>query len=250
MILFSIIIATLIGGVVSVLLAGSFTLSILFRFADKMLAFAVGVMLALSLTDMLPEAIELGLELDQAGWMLLGGLFGFFLLEKAALWRHDHSAATGYVPSRPQVAMIILGDSLHNFVDGILIAAAFFADPMLGWATALAIMAHEIPQEISDFIIMLEAGVSKSRALAFNAASGMFMILGGFLGWLALRQLQAVIPYILILASASFIYISISDLVPKLHRKCKLMDTFTQLILMLLGAGTVRLAHAIFKGYL
>lgn len=243
MILLSIILATLVGGVVSVLLAATLSLSILARFADKMVAYAVGVMLAFSLTDMLPEALELGLDMEQAGWIMLSGLAGFFLLQKAALWRHDHSATNGQVSNHPQVAMIIVGDSLHNFVDGILIAAAFIADPKLGWAAALAIMVHEIPQEIADFMILLGAGVTKFRALVLNALSGVAMTLGGVLGWLALGQLQIAIPYMLILASASFIYISVADLVPQLHRKCKLHDTLTQFMLMLLGAGTVRLAH-------
>ena len=97
MILLSIILATLVGGVVSVLLAATLSLSMLARFADKMVAYSVGVMLAFSLTEMLPEAIELGLDMEQAGWILLGGLAGFFLLEKAALWRHDHSATNGQV---------------------------------------------------------------------------------------------------------------------------------------------------------
>ncbi|WP_239253353.1 ZIP family metal transporter [Candidatus Nitrotoga sp. M5] len=243
MILLSIILATLVGGVVSVLLAATLSLSMLARFADKMVAYSVGVMLAFSLTEMLPEAIELGLDMEQAGWILLGGLAGFFLLEKAALWRHDHSATNGQVSNHPQVAMIIVGDSLHNFVDGILIAAAFLADPKLGWVTALAILVHEIPQEISDFMIMLGAGVPKFRALALNALSGVAMTLGGVLGWLALGHLQIAIPYMLILVSASFIYISVADLVPQLHRQYKPHDTLTQFMLMLLGAGTAKLAH-------
>jgi len=243
MILLSIILATLVGGVVSVLLAATLSLSILAPFADKMVAYAVGVMLAFSLTDMLPEALELGLDMEQAGWILLSGLAGFFLLQKAALWRHDHSATNGQVSNHPQVAMIIVGDSLHNFVDGILIAAAFLADPKLGWVTALAILVHEIPQEISDFMVLLGVGVSKFRALALNALSGVAMTLGGVLGWLALGRLQIAIPYMLILASASFIYISVADLVPQLHRKCKLHDTLIQFMLMSLGVGTARLAH-------
>lgn len=210
--------ATLAGGVISVFLAATLSFSLLTRFSDRMVAYAVGIMLAFFLTDMLPEALELGLSMERAGWVLLCGLAGFFLLEKAALWRHDYSATNGHISNHPQVAMIIVGDSLHNFVDGILISAAFFVDPKLGWATVLAIMVHEIPQEISDFIIMLGAGVSRFRALVFNALSGAAMTLGGVFGWLALDRVQIAVPYILTLASASFIYIAVADLVPQLHR--------------------------------
>ncbi len=243
MTLISIILATLAGGIISVLLAATLALSMLARFADKMVAFAVGVLLTSALTDILPEALDLGLDIEQAGWVLLGGLAGFFLLEKMALWRHDHATTEGHTSNSPQVAMIIIGDGLHNFVDGILIAAAFLTDPKLGWAAALAVMAHEIPQEISDFMVLLGAGVSKVRALALNALSGAAMTLGGILGWLALDQAQIAIPYILVLAAASFIYIAVADLVPELHRKRKPHDIAIQLTLMLLGVCTARLAH-------
>jgi len=139
MTLFWIIIATLAGGVLSVLLAATFALSVLARFADKMVAFSVGVLLSFALTDILPEAVHLGLPVEQAGWTLLAGLIGFFLLEKLALWRHDHAASKGHNTDQPQVAMIVIGDGMHNFVDGVLIAAAFLTDTALGWATALAV---------------------------------------------------------------------------------------------------------------
>jgi|GEM_PF-87671 len=243
MTLISIILATLAGGIVSVLLAATLALSMLARFADKMVAFAVGVLLTFALTDILPEAVNLGLDIEQAGWVLLVGLAGFFLLEKGALWRHDHAKVKGRTSDHPRVAMIILGDGLHNFVDGVLIAAAFLTDSNLGWAAALAVMAHEIPQEISDFMVLLGAGVSRLRALALNALSGAAMTLGGVLGWLALDRAQIAIPYILTLAAASFIYIAVADLVPELHSKPKPQDTVIQLTLMLLGVCTAKLAH-------
>lgn len=242
MTLFWIILATLLGGVISVLLAATLALSVLARFADKMVAFAVGVLLGFALTDILPEALELGLSPETLGWTLLAGLAGFFLLEKMALWRHDHAAAQGGTADQPQVTMIIIGDGLHNFVDGVLIAASFLTDPALGWAAALAITAHEIPQEISDFMVLLDAGVSKKRALVLNALSGVAMTLGGILGWLALDHTQTTIPYILTLAAASFIYIAIADLVPELHRHRTLRDGASQLVLMAAGAGVALLA--------
>jgi zinc and cadmium transporter len=237
MTLISIILATLAGGVLSVLLAATLALTVLARFADKMVAFAVGVLLTFALTDILPEAVHLGMDISQAGWWLLGGLTSFFLLEKLALWRHDHASAQGHTTHQPQVAMIVVGDALHNFVDGVLIAAAFLTDAKLGWVTALAVMAHEIPQEISDFMVLLDAGVARGRALALNALSGAAMTLGGVLGWLALDHAQAAIPVILVLAAASFIYIAIADLIPELHRRRTPRDSALQFILLLTGVG-------------
>lgn len=241
MILVSILAATLFGGIASVLLAATLALTWLPRFADRMLAYAVGVLLAFAFTSLLPEALHLGLEPEQAGQWLLAALVAFFLLEKAALWRHDHQHddAGSVAPHRPQVTMIVLGDGLHNFVDGVLIAAAFLADPALGWVTALAIMAHELPQEIGDFMILLNAGVTKTRALILNALSGGTMVLGGVAGYVALDGVQSAVPYALVVAAASFVYIAVADLVPELHRHRRIKDASAQLLLMLAGVGTV-----------
>lgn len=238
-----IILATMVGGVVSVILAATLALSVLARFADKMVAFSVGVLLSSALTDILPEAVHLELPIEQAGWTLLAGLTGFFLLEKLALWRHDHASAHGHSTDQPRVAMIIIGDAMHNFVDGILIAAAFLADSALGWATALAVLSHEIPQEISDFMVLLDAGVSRNRALALNVLSGAAMTLGGVLGWLALDHAQQAIPFILTLAASSFIYIAVADLVPELHQHRTFSDSLLQLMLMGAGVGVVQLMN-------
>lgn len=237
MIIFSILVATLLGGVISVLLASLVALTFLARFADSMVAFAVGVLLTTALTSILPEAVEQGLPMEQAGWLLLAGIMVFFMLEKMALWRHAHVHGHGGVAmvAHPRVSMIVIGDGLHNFVDGVLIAAAFLVDPSLGWATAASVLAHEIPQEISDFMVLLDSGLAKGRALLLNALSGGAMVLGGLLGWLTLESTQAAIPVILVLAASSFIYIAVADLVPELHRKRSLKDAALQLGLMLLG---------------
>lgn len=237
MTLLHILLATLAGGVLSVLLAATLALTWLPRFADRMVAYAVGVLLAFALTSLLPEALELGLEPLQAGQWLLGGIVVFFLLEKAALWRHEHGDEDHAHP--PQVTMIVLGDGLHNFVDGVLIAAAFLADPTLGWVTAVAILAHELPQEIGDFMILLNAGLSKTRALVLNALSGGAMVLGGVAGYFALDRAQAAVPYALVLAAASFIYIAVADLVPELHRHRGTRDAGAQFLLLGAGIATV-----------
>lgn len=245
MTLLQIILATLIGGVFSVLLAATVALTFLARFANRMVAFAVGVLLGFALTDILPEAVHLGLDITEAGWVLVGGIMSFFLLEKLALWRHDHATALGHTNYKPQVAMIVIGDGMHNFVDGILLAAAFLTDWKLGWAAAIAITAHEIPQEISDFMVLLNAGVAKRKALLLNALSGAAMTLGGVIGWLSLSNAHAAIPYVLTLAASSFIYIAIADLVPELHHERKPRDMFFQLALMALGLGVAALAKFI-----
>lgn len=233
--------ATVVAGLVSVLLAATLALTWLPRFADRMVAYAVGVLLAFAFTSLLPEAAHLGLEPEQAGQWLLGGVVVFFLLEKAALWRHEHHHGHGAPVHPPQVSMIVLGDGLHNFVDGVLIAAAFLVDPLLGWTTAIAILAHELPQEIGDFMVLLSAGVSKARALALNALSGGAMVLGGVAGYAALEDAQAAVPYVIVVAAASFIYIAVADLVPELHRQRRFKDGAAQFALLAAGVATVHL---------
>jgi len=245
MVLLNIFLATLAGGVLSVLLAATLALTWLPRFADRMLAYAVGILLAFAFTDLLPEAVELGLDAGLVGQILLAAIVVFFLLEKAALWRHDHHHEHGHAGVQPvhppQVTMIVLGDGLHNFVDGVLIAAAFLADPALGWATAIAVLAHELPQEIGDFMVLLNAGLSKPRALVLNAVSGAAMIVGGVAGYFALDGVQTAVPYVLVIAAASFIYIAVADLVPELHRHRRFSDAVAQFVLLLAGIGTVQL---------
>lgn len=231
--------ATLAGGLLSVLLAATVALTWLPRFADRMVAFAVGLLLTFAFTELLPEAMGMGFDPQQAGLVLLGGLLAFFMLEKVALWRHDHRHAQGLPSHAPRVSLIVVGDGLHNFVDGVLIAAAFLADPVLGWTTALAVLAHEIPQEMSDFMVLLSAGVSRRRALVLNALSGLAMVAGGALGYAALRQAEAVLPYVLAVSAASFIYIAVADLVPELHHKRKPADWLSQGALLCLGLGAV-----------
>lgn len=245
MTLLQIVLASLIGGVFSVLLAATVALTFLAKFANRMVAFAVGVLLGFALTDLLPEAVNLGLDIDELGWVLITGIMGFFLLEKLALWRHDHATLLGHTQEKPIVAMIVLGDSMHNFVDGILLAAAFLTDWKLGWATATAIIAHEIPQEISDFMVLLNAGVTKTKALFLNVLSGTAMIVGGIIGWFSLSDASAAIPYVLTTAAASFIYIAIADLVPELHHHRTPRDMFFQLSLMALGLSVVSITKAI-----
>lgn len=242
-----IVLATLAGGMLSVLAAASLSLTVLGRWAPRLVSFSVGVLLAAAFLHLIPEATH-ELDAQRVGATVLIGLFLFFALEKSALWRHDHvhgghSHAGGHAPSATGL-MIVLGDGLHNFVDGVLIAAAFLADPMLGWSTALAVIAHEIPQEVGDFMVLLDAGYGRARALLLNLLSSLGSVLGGVLGWFALQGVSGVIPYILGLAAASFIYIAVADLVPALQRRRRPEDFAIQFVLLSGGVGVVLLgAH-------
>lgn len=243
-----IIAATLAGGVLSVLLAAIAALTVLTRWADRLVSFAVGVLLAAALLKLLPEASNaLGPEL--AGAWLLGGVMLFFLLEKLALWRHEHHSHTTPPHVRratsPVGPMILLGDGLHNFIDGVLIAAAFLQDPSLGVATAVAVVLHEIPQEIGDFMVLVNAGYSRRRALLFNALSGTAAVVGGVLGYMMLRAAEAVVPYLLALAAASFLYIAVADLVPELHKaRRRLRDAGLQFGLIGAGIAAITVFHS------
>jgi zinc and cadmium transporter len=133
---------------------------------------------------------------------------------------------------------------MHNFTDGILIAAAFLADPTLGIVTGLAIIAHEIPQEIGDFIVLLNAGFSRRRAYFYNLLSSLMAVLGGLLGYFTLEQGMQWIPYVLVFASSGFIYIAVSDLMPQMQRRATLRETIPQVLLIALGVGIVVLMTA------
>lgn len=209
-----ILLASAVGGLVSVLLAALVAWGVVKPRLDTWLAFAVGALLAAALFGMIPEALERGLDPQALGGWLAVGLGGFFLLDKFARARQPHDA-----PLRAAVPIIVVGDGLHNFVDGVLIAAAFLADPVLGWAATLAVVAHEVPQEAGDFAILLAAGWQRAKALFWNGVSSLASLVGGVLGYLALERAQEWVPYILTITAASFTYIAIADLMPRLKRE-------------------------------
>lgn len=209
-----ILLATLVCGLVSVLLAASLSFTLLQRHIGLMVSFSVGALLTAAFLGMLPEVLNFGMSAEQLGGWLLGGLLLFFLLEKTLLWRHEHTFEL-----KTTVPMLVLGDGLHNFVDGVAIAAAFQADSALGFATALAILTHEIPQEIGDFMVLLAAGLSRRHALLLNTLSGLAMVAGGLAGHWLLAVSQAALSIVLALAAASFIYIAMADLIPHLQRQ-------------------------------
>lgn len=215
-----------------------------------MVSFSVGILLSTSLLHALPEAFESQADAHTLFALLLGGLLSFFLLEKFAILRHSHHYEGdghghhhGHDVDEAGKAgwMILVGDGLHNFTDGILIAAAFLANPKLGIITGLAIIAHEIPQEIGDFIVLLNAGFTRTRAFVYNLICSLLSVVGGLLGYYTLEQASDWIPYVLVFASSGFIYIAVSDLMPQMQRRATLRETIPQILLISLGVALVYL---------
>jgi zinc and cadmium transporter len=260
-VLLYIITATLLGGVLSLALAGVVALTLLPRWIGHMVSFAVGALLAVAFLDVLPEALRRSSGIEGVLATLLGGLLLFFLLEKAALWRHSHAGAEddhhghGHAQDHAghshhhghgghaTAAMVLVGDGFHNFVDGILIAAAFMADPRLGVATAAAVMIHEIPQEIGDFMVLLTSGYSRRRALFWNFVSSLTAVAGGVLGYLLLDFMHQALPYVLALASASFIYVAMADLIPSMQRRWDAKAAVSQVFLIAAGIASIAAMH-------
>lgn len=213
-----------------------------------MVSLSVGIMLSTSLLHALPEAFESGTDPRHLFGALLAGLLAFFLLEKLAILRHSHHHEHdghhhhhGHDKAEAGRAgwMILLGDGMHNFTDGILIAAAFLANPQLGIVTGVAIIAHEIPQEIGDFIVLLNAGFSRTRAYVYNLLCSLLSVAGGVLGYYTLDKATNLIPFVLVFASSGFIYIAVSDLMPQMQRRATMRETIPQVVLIALGVVIV-----------
>jgi zinc and cadmium transporter len=200
-------------------------------------SFAVGALMGTAFLGLLPTALRLATPGTVFGAML-GGMVLFFILEKLVLWRHCHDEhCEGHRPAGP---LLLLGDGLHNFVDGALIAGAFLTDVPLGIATTVAVVAHEVPQEVGDFAILLDSGYSRRRALAFNLFSGLATLVGALLAYFALAAAREAVPYLLSVSAASFVYVATADLIPNLHRRSNdLAAGFSQLLLILAGIGSI-----------
>ena len=251
MTLLYIVIATFAGGLLSVLIAASLTVSVLSRVVHHLVSLSAGVLLGTALLDVLPEAFESKASPQSLFATLLLGLLFFFLLEKAELYRHshhhegdEHHHHHGFDQQQAGRGgwSVILGDSIHNFCDGIIIAAAFLADTRLGAVTSLAIIAHEIPQEVGDYIVLLNAGFSRGKALFYNAASGMAAVFGGVIGYFVVGPWEGLFPYLLVVASSSFIYVAVADLIPQLQHRLTLRETAAQLAWLTGGLLIVVLA--------
>jgi zinc and cadmium transporter len=242
-----ILIATAAGSLLSLLLAAVVALSARPSWVPVLVSYAIGALLGASLLEVLPEAVEMGGNFETVAKALLGGILLFFLLEKLVLWRHCHDevcvahGSHGNDHGRSGL-MITVGDTFHNFVDGIIIAGAFLVDFRLGVVTALAIIAHEVPQEIGDFLILLHSGYTRTQALLLNLLTGVATMAGALLGYYALSMLEGWTPALLGLAAASMLYVALSDLIPGLHKRAEIASTLQQLVLIGLGIGSVALA--------
>ncbi len=257
MTLLYIVAATLAGGVLSVLIAASLTVGLLARVVKSLVSLSAGVLLGTALLHVLPEAFESpGVDAHELFVTLLGGLLFFFLLEKAELYRHGHHHEGddphhhhhhGFDAEQAGRGgwSVLLGDSIHNFCDGIIIAAAFLTDVQLGVVTALAIIAHEIPQEVGDYIVLLNAGLSRARALAYNTISGLAAVLGGVLGYFIVGPWKDFFPYLLVVAASSFVYVAVADLLPQLQRRLAWRETLSQLVWLAVGLAVVVLARGL-----
>ena len=249
-----IVVASLAGGAVSVC-AAAFALVLRAAWIPTLVSFAIGALLGAAFLEVIPEAFEQG-EPHTVALSILGGILVFFLLEKLLLWRHSHdehevASVDGRVHDHDQGrsgALIVVGDTIHNFLDGILIAAAFLQSTQLGIITALAIVAHEIPQEVGDFVILLNSGYSKTKAFALNLLSSCATLVGGVLGYYTLQVLAGWTPVLLGIVAASMIYVAVADLIPGLHRRPELRATLSQTLLIGLGIGCIALTRGLLGG--
>ena len=248
-----IIVASLAGGVVS---AGAAAVALALRasWIPTLVSFAIGALLGAAFLEVIPHAFENG-EPHLVAGSILGGILGFFLLEKLLLWRHSHEGHDGEQivahdhggahDHGRSGALIVVGDTIHNFLDGILIAAAFLQSTQLGIVAALAIVAHEIPQEVGDFLILLNSGYSKAKAFLLNMLSSCATLVGGVLGYYALQVIEGWTPVLLGVVAASMIYVAVADLIPGLHRRTALRATVSQTVLIALGIGSIALVRAL-----
>lgn len=245
----------LLGGVLSVLAAAVFLIlpeRWRLQLVPHFVSFAIGALLGAALLGLLPHAIADSGDADVHAitGAVLAGLFGFFLLEKLVLWRHCHAehcemhSPDEEAHRKAAAVLILVGDGMHNFIDGVLIGAAFLTDIHLGVVTSLAVAAHEIPQEVGDFAVLLHGGFSRGRALFFNLLSSATTVFGGLLAYFILKDMAAVLPYVLAVAASSFIYIAVADLIPGLHKRLEFGTTLQQVLLIAAGVGVIALTHA------
>jgi zinc and cadmium transporter len=277
MTLLAILLGTLAAGIGSVWLAAWLSFGVLSRYTQHMLSLAAGALLATAFLHLLPEAFDAGVEPHNLFVTLLVGLLFFFLLDKAELWHHghehhhgdahhDHADTEGHghqhahqhahhhasahedgdKPSSGGWA-ILAGDSVHCFGDGVLIASAFLVDLRLGIVAALAVLAHEVPHHMGDLVVLREGSKSRQTAVLKVSMAGAITALGGIAGYALLEQLHGILPYMLAIASSSFIYVALADLIPQLQKRLSSRETTAQIVWLLSGialvSGVSTLAH-------
>jgi zinc and cadmium transporter len=278
MTLLAILVGTLAAGIGSVWLAAWLSFGIVSRYTQHMLSLAAGALLATAFLHLLPEAFEAGVEPHNLFMTLLFGLLFFFLLDKAELWHHghehhhgdahhghDHHEAHAHdhahshatdtphdsdARAKPQAGgwAILAGDSVHCFGDGVLIASAFMVDLKLGVVAALAVLAHEVPHHMGDLVVLRQGSQSRQTAVLKVSLAGAITALGGMVGYALLDQLHGVLPYMLAIASSSFIYVALADLIPQLQKRLSSRETAAQIVWLMSGIALVSavsvLAHS------
>lgn len=270
MILIAILLGTLAAGIGSVWLAAALSFGVLSRYTQHMLSLAAGALMGTAFLHLLPEAFESEVEPHRLFMTLLVGLVFFFLLDKAELWHHghehhhdaggqaqdhghDHAHHHGHHHGHEHVAgrggwTVLAGDSVHCFGDGILIASAFIADLRLGAIAALAVLAHEVPHHMGDLVVLRQSTGNRQAALLKVTLAGAITALGGLVGYWLVDQLHDYLTYFLVVASSSFIYVALADLIPQLQKRLTLSETLAQIAWLLAGIGLVTvvstLAHA------
>lgn len=233
---------TFLGSVLSLLIAA--TLLIKKRLIEEkslwLVAFAAGAMLAAAFFDLLPEAVERLSHLSNLshlGGAIFAGMASFFFLERFLFWHHHHACPEGEDCSgtKPTAPLIIIGDGLHNFLDGVTIAAAFLVSFQLGTVTSLAVFFHEIPHEIGNFGVLIDAGMKKASALFYNGLSALAAFAGALAAYFLLKTFAGFIPYLIAFAAGNFIYIASADLIPELHQRFKKETAISQTLSFLAG---------------
>ena len=262
MILIAIILGTLTAGIGSVWLAAALSFGVLAKYTQHMLSLAAGALLATAFMHLLPEAFESQASAHQLFATLLVGLVFFFLLDKAELWHHGHEHGSGHSHDHdhdhhhshhdhgeePKSGgwAVLAGDSVHCFGDGILIASAFMADMRLGIVASLAVLAHEVPHHMGDLVVLRQSSNNNQRAAIVKVSmAGAVTALGGVLGYLLVEQLYDFLPFFLILASSSFVYVALADLIPQLQKRANPRETAAQIAWLLAGIGLVTLISGV-----
>jgi zinc and cadmium transporter len=261
MTLIAILIGTLAAGIGSVWLAALLSFGVLARYTQHMLSLAAGALLATAFMHLLPEAFESKASADNLFAALLVGLVFFFLLDKAELWHHGHEhrdeapsgqkAGTAHHDHAPHDHhdhghqsggwAVLAGDSVHAFGDGILIASAFMADLRLGVVAALAVLVHEVPHHMGDLVVLRLSSNNRRVALIKVSLAGAVTALGGVIGFALVDQLFTYLPFFLVLASSSFIYVALADLIPQLQKRVTTRETAAQIAWLAIGIGLVTL---------
>jgi len=265
MILVAILMGTLVAGIGSVWLAAALSFGALARYTQHMLSLAAGALMATAFLHLLPEAFESQAAAKDLFLTLLLGLVFFFLLDKAELWHHghehhhhgddhgavhvhDHSHGHDHTPQAGSWA-ILTGDSVHCFGDGILIASAFMADMRLGAIASLAVLAHEVPHHMGDLMVLRSGASNKRMALVKVSLAGAVTALGGLAGYWLVDLLHDYLPYFLVVASSSFVYVALADLIPQLQKRLTLAETVAQITWLLVGIGMVTVLSGLAHGH-